>query len=224
MLAWGKGQSQLIVHFHNSLLSLSEDPKSTPPPKLEPTALTPPPLQGDRPLEPPTLRPVTGDPRTPSRPNKRLKLKSESSDGGAPTTDTGNNNCTKAEETPGLHSGGMTVVNGLSDHSPPRPPTGGVGRRTSVLFKKAKNGAKLLRERDNPLLNGKGGGGDNSCSAPLTPNSALSTPLSTPSKTPQQNPAPPSVTTTPERQTPGGGPSSDSELDKTPNHALESGE
>ncbi|XP_067095788.1 bromodomain and PHD finger-containing protein 3 [Osmerus mordax] len=199
-----------------------EDLKSTPPPTLEPTALAPPPRHGDPPLEPPTLRPITGEPRTPSRPCKRLKLDSESSNGGSMPADSGNKNCTKKAEdppSPGLHIGGPPVANGLAEHTPPRPTpprpaTGGVGRRTSVLFKKAKNGAKLFREKDGGLVNG------NASSAPPTPNSAVSTPLSTPTKTPQKSPAPPSLCS-PDRLSPGL--DSDGELEKTPNHALESG-
>ncbi|KAM4610467.1 bromodomain and PHD finger-containing protein 3 isoform 2-T3 [Polymixia lowei] len=212
-----------------------EDLKSTSPPQLEPTGPDPPPWHGDMPLEPPTLRPITGEPQSPSRPCKRLKLDSESSDGAAPPASddtTGNMNCTKEEERPltpppSLHRGGPAVANGLSElATPPRPTTGGVGRRTSVLFKKAKNGAKLFRERDNPLLNGKGAQEDNAGSAPPTPNSTASTPsstpFSTPSKTPPKVPAPATLTT-PEHWTPVRDVSSDSELEKTPKHTLESG-
>uniref|UniRef100_A0A3Q0S260 Bromodomain and PHD finger containing 3 n=1 Tax=Amphilophus citrinellus TaxID=61819 RepID=A0A3Q0S260_AMPCI len=111
---------------------LSEDLKSTSPPTLEPTGPAPPPRQGDAPLEPPTLRPITGEPQSHSYP------------------------C-KPSSPPTLHSEGQAVTNGLPELGvPPRPMTGGVGRRTSVLFKKAKNGAKLFKARDNPLLNGKG--------------------------------------------------------------------
>uniref|UniRef100_A0A671W5K9 Bromodomain and PHD finger containing 3 n=1 Tax=Sparus aurata TaxID=8175 RepID=A0A671W5K9_SPAAU len=141
----------------NGLLSLDKDLKSTSPPTLEPTGPAPPPRQGDAPLEPPTLRPITGEPKSPSWPCKRLKLEDDLSDSA-----TGNINCTKAQEWPAspppiLHSEGQVVANGVPELSaPPRPTTGGVGRRTSVLFKKAKNVTKLLRERDSPLLNGKG--------------------------------------------------------------------
>uniref|UniRef100_UPI0037E8879F bromodomain and PHD finger-containing protein 3 isoform X2 n=1 Tax=Semicossyphus pulcher TaxID=241346 RepID=UPI0037E8879F len=202
-----------------------EDLKSTSPPTLEPTGPAPPPRQGDAPLEPPTLRPITGEPQPPSWPCKRLKLDSDISD-----STSENNNCTKTQERPTspppiLHSQGQAVANGLPELStPPRPTTGGVGRRTSVLFKKAKNGAKLFRERDSPLLNGKGPQDDNTNNTPTAPNSTTSTPsstpLSTPSKTPQKSPGPPSIseTCTPSKDT-----CSDSELEKTPNHTLESG-
>ncbi|KAL1021301.1 hypothetical protein UPYG_G00011450 [Umbra pygmaea] len=186
-----------------------EDLKCTPPPILEPTCLAPPLPQEDTLLEPPTLRPMTGGPGTLAYPNKRLKLDSESSDSGKlPLATTGNKNCTKAEEAASLHCV-RPVVNGVSDHSPSCPATAGVGRRTSVLFKKAKNGAKLIR--DNILLNG---------SAPPTPNSSLSSPLSTSSKTPQQAPT---AFSTPEQGTPSQATISDEELEETPDQTLDTG-
>ncbi|XP_033485388.1 bromodomain and PHD finger-containing protein 3 isoform X3 [Epinephelus lanceolatus] len=206
----------------NGLLSSDkEDLKSTSPPTLEPTGPAPPPRHGDTPLDPPTLRPITREPQSPSWPCKRLKMDGDLSD-----STTENMNCTKAQERPAspppiLHSEGQAVSNGLPELSaPPRPTTGGVGRRTSVLFKKAKNGAKLFRERENPLLNGKGQQ-DNAPSAPnSTASTPSSTPLSTPSKTPQKSPGPPTLN---EQCTPSRDICSDSELEKTPNHTLESG-
>lgn len=206
----------------NGLLSSDkEDLKSTSPPTLEPTGPAPPPRHGDTPLDPPTLRPITREPQSPSWPCKRLKMDGDLSD-----STTENMNCTKAQERPAspppiLHSEGQAVSNGLPELSaPPRPTTGGVGRRTSVLFKKAKNGAKLFRERENPLLNGKGQQ-DNAQSAPnSTASTPSSTPLSTPSKTPQKSPGPPTLN---EQCTPSRDICSDSELEKTPNHTLESG-
>lgn len=171
------------------------------------------------------MRPITGEPRSPSWPCKRLKMDGDLSDGAAE-----NVHCTKAQEQPAsppliLHSDGQAMANGLPEPStPPRPTTAGVGRRTSVLFKKAKNGAKLFRERDGPLLNGKGPQDDSSNSTPTAPNSAASTPsstpLSTPSKTPQKSPGPPALN---EKWTPSQDLCSNSEPE-TPNHTLESGE
>lgn len=173
--------------------------KAASPPTLEPTGPTPPPRRGDTPLEPPTLRPITGEPQPLHWPRKRLKLDADSAD-----TAAGNKNCTKAREQPAspppiLHSSsnssdGQATANGLPELGvTPRPATGGVGRRTSVLFKKAKNGAKLFRERDGgaPLLNGKGpqDGTSNSSSSASTP---CSTPLSTPTKRPL-SPGPPAL-------------------------------
>lgn len=142
-------------NLSSSPSSDKDDCKSTPPPMLEPTglALSPPP--GDTPQEPPTLRPMTSDPRTSLCPPKRLKLNSESQE---PDSDPiPMNSCTKPEDAPPENK----LFNGLSStESPSRPITGGVGRRTSVLFKKAKNGAKLQRERDNQMQNGNREDGD----------------------------------------------------------------
>uniref|UniRef100_A0A3P8ZJ92 Bromodomain and PHD finger containing, 3b n=1 Tax=Esox lucius TaxID=8010 RepID=A0A3P8ZJ92_ESOLU len=199
-----------------------EDLKCTPPPTLEPTCLALPPLEGDAPLEPPTLRPMTGEPQSLGHPNKRLKLDSESSDSSMLTlAATGNMNCTKSEEMPSLHCVTPTV-NGLPDPLPMCPASGGVGRRTSVLFKKAKNESKLLRERDSIILNGKASEVVTNGSAPSTPNSAPSTPLSTPNKTPHQTLTPSSFTTT-DWGAPGGSAVSEEELDHSPIHTLESG-
>lgn len=171
------------------LSHLSEDFKSSSPPTLEPTGPAPPPRQGDMPLEPPTLRPITGEPQSTGWPCKRPKLDDDLSDSTAQ-----NVNCTIAQERsasppPVLHKEGQAVANGLPGlGSPQWVTTGGVGRRTSVLFKKAKNGAKLFRERDGLFLNGKGPPGDApNSSAASTPSS---TPLSTPSGTPQKSPTP----------------------------------
>lgn len=204
---------------------LPEDLKSTSPPTLEPTGPAPPPRQGDTPLEPPTLRPITREPQSPSWAFKRLKLDGDLSDSAADSI-----NCTKEQEQPTspppiLHSEGQAVANGLPELStPPRPTTGGVGRRTSVLFKKAKNGAKLSRERDGPFLNGKGPQDGNANSTPTAPNSAASTPsstpFSTPSKAPQKSPESPIPK---EKWTPCEDLCSNSNLE-APNPTLESGE
>ncbi|TNN32850.1 Bromodomain and PHD finger-containing protein 3 [Liparis tanakae] len=205
---------------HGLSTSDKDELKSTSPPTLEPTGPAPPPRRADAPLEPPTLRPITGAPRSPSWVRKRLKM-----DGGdLPDLGAENANCTKTREAPPpppiLHSEGQAAANGLAEPGPPRPTPGGVGRRTSVLFRKAKNGAKLFRERDNPLLSGKEQQGD----APTAPGSAASTPsstpLSTPSKTPQKSPGPPALN---DQWTPSRSMCSDSEPDKTPNHTLERG-
>lgn len=146
------------------------------------------------PLDPPTLRPITGEPQSPGWPCKRPKLEDDLLDSTAQ-----NFICTNAQERPVspppiLHMEGQTVANGLPDLGSPRQvTTGGVGRRTSVLFKKAKNGAKLFRERDGLFLNGKGPQGDapHSTTAPSSAASTpSSTPASTPSKTPQKTPPP----------------------------------
>lgn len=146
------------------------------------------------PLEPPTLRPITGEPQSPGWPCKRPKLEDDLSDSTAQNINFTNAQERLASPPPILHMEAQVVANGLPELGSPRQvTTGGVGRRTSVLFKKAKNGAKLFRERDGLFLNGKGPQGDapNSTTAPSSAASTpSSTPVSTPSKTPQKSPAP----------------------------------
>uniref|UniRef100_A0A3Q2DLP7 Bromodomain and PHD finger containing, 3b n=1 Tax=Cyprinodon variegatus TaxID=28743 RepID=A0A3Q2DLP7_CYPVA len=174
-------QGQPTGHgVHNGHFKEEDDLKSTSPPRLEPRGPSPPPRQEDAPLEPPTLRPMTGDSQSLTWATKRLKMDADLSNSASE-----NINCTKAQgrcgsPPPSLHREGQVVTNGLPGLStPPRPPAGGVGRRTSVLFKKAKNGAKLCRERDNAVVNGT--------REPTAPNSAASSCPSTPvSKTPQK--------------------------------------
>uniref|UniRef100_A0A3Q2UD57 Bromodomain and PHD finger containing 3 n=1 Tax=Fundulus heteroclitus TaxID=8078 RepID=A0A3Q2UD57_FUNHE len=194
-----------------------DDIKSTSPPRLEPRGPSPPPRQGDAPLEPPTLRPMTGEARSLTVGCKRLKMNSD-----LPSSASENIICTKAQERhatppPALHSEGQVAANGLPvPCTSLRPAAGGVGRRTSVLFKKAKNGAKLCRERDNPVLNGKGPQDESTSGNPTAPSSAASSPSSTPvSRTPQKSPGPPTL-----HEVWTG--SSDTELERTVNHALES--
>lgn len=210
-------QSELECHVSPLL---SEDLKSTSPPMLEPTGPAPPPRQGDAPLEPPTLRPITGEPQSPSYPCKRLKMDGDLSDSA-----TENIHCTSAQERsasppPTLHSEGQAVTNGLPELGVPPRLTTGVGRRTSVLFKKAKNGAKLFKARDNPLLNGKGPQDENISDNSSALNSTDSTQLSTPCRTPQKSPGLPNLN---ELWTSSQDMCSDSETEKTPNHTLESG-
>ncbi|XP_077434456.1 bromodomain and PHD finger-containing protein 3 isoform X1 [Vanacampus margaritifer] len=185
-----------------------EDLKSTSPPTLEPTGPAPPPRTGDAPLEPPTLRPITKEPPFSGWPCKRRKLICGLADSDAKRV-----GCTKAQETsppPSLHNEGQAVANGLPDLSTPtRPLAGGVGRRTSVLFKKAKNGAKMFR--DNALPNGKGSQDDSTSTSPSAPNTPSTTPLSTPTKTPQKAIGPPCLN---DPWTPNRDVSSDGELDR----------
>ncbi|XP_007570190.1 bromodomain and PHD finger-containing protein 3 isoform X1 [Poecilia formosa] len=208
----------------NSLSSSDKDDlKSTSPPRLEPRGPSPPPRQGEPPLEPPTLRPMTGEVQSSSWACKRLKIDSNHLNSASE-----NINCTKARgeccvtPPPTLHYEGQVIANAPPALSvSPRPATGGVGRRTSVLFKKAKNGAKLCREKENPVFNGKGLQDENTSSNPTAPSSTTSSPSSTPaSRTPQKSPGPPTLH---EVWTPGREASSDTELERTVNHSLESG-
>nr|XP_057941766.1 bromodomain and PHD finger-containing protein 3 isoform X2 [Doryrhamphus excisus] len=205
-----------VVKTENGLASLDKDIKPASPPTLEPTGPAPPPRLGDAPLEPPTLRPITKQP--PPHTSwlcKRLKLEDDSNAAEDIV-------CTKTQEAspsspPSLHSDGSAVGNGLSDHcTPTRPITGGVGRRTSVLFKKAKNGAKLSKERDDgPLSNGNAAQDDSSSASLSSPDTPSTTPLSTPTKTPEKAIAPPCLN---DQWSAGQDMSSDGEPDRMPNN------
>uniref|UniRef100_A0A8B9H794 Bromodomain and PHD finger containing, 3b n=1 Tax=Astyanax mexicanus TaxID=7994 RepID=A0A8B9H794_ASTMX len=155
------------MDIENNLSSSSDkdDCKSTPPPTLEPSglALSPPP--GDTPQDPPTLRPMTADPKISSScPSEALSRSSERREAETepePEADVVSQN-RLLDTPPVLSPSEGKLLNGLSSSSTPspsptRPVSGGVGRRTSVLFRKAKNGVKLQRERDSQLQNGSNG-------------------------------------------------------------------
>ncbi|XP_064156702.1 bromodomain and PHD finger-containing protein 3 [Anguilla rostrata] len=217
----------------------NDDMKSTPPPTLEPTspALSHP--QGDAPLDPPTLRPVTGEPRPPGRSHKRLKWDAEGGGGGAggggPSAENaggggaggGGGGGGGGEETPRSPGEGR-MVNGVSPCGTPRTPPS-VGRRTSVLFKKAKNGAKLLKDRESPLQNGGAAaatGNDEAppgaAGSPPAPGSTPNPSAVTPPKAAVATPPPPSPPTP--RQRPRSlSASSESEGEKSPRPARKGG-
>lgn len=110
------------------------------------------------------------DPKTAS-PSEALKPSTESPDADS-EVDVASQNSRVRETPPMLSPSEGKLLNGVSNtESPTRPVSGGVGRRTSILFRKAKNGAKLHRDKDNQLQNGE-------------------------SRTPQ-HPTPPTTTTTP---------------------------
>lgn len=196
--------------------------KSTPPPTLEPTspALSHP--QGDAPQDPPTLRPVTGEPRTPGRAHKRLKADAEVGVPGA-GNDVGAGGGGGAEGGTPRSPGEAKMVNGLSPPDTPRtPPAVGVGRRTSVLFKKAKNGAKLLKDKESPLQNGAAGAEAPPGAPPPVPNSSPNPSSVTPTKA-----APPTLPAhsppTPRQRPRSLSASSESEGEKSPRPAREGG-
>ncbi|MGH0170126.1 UNVERIFIED_CONTAM: hypothetical protein FKN15_058264 [Acipenser sinensis] len=117
------------------------DTKSTPPPTLEPTGPPPSLTDCDAHEEPPTLKPMGGgvEGRAQSRLHKRLKSDSEVL-------------TSKRLQREREHGGGATTQRLLSDSGVTGIP--GVGRRTSVLFKKARNGARLQKGYESPLHNG----------------------------------------------------------------------
>ncbi|XP_037108900.1 bromodomain and PHD finger-containing protein 3 isoform X2 [Syngnathus acus] len=116
------------------------------PPVLELTCPASSPLPGDAPLEPPVLGIVTGGRRSPGRSYKRQR-----------TSRSGNKSQGEDEaevgETP--FSQPEAVHEGTPLGTPPASPALGVGRRTSVLFKKAKNGARAGKKKSPSQHNGK---------------------------------------------------------------------
>ncbi|KAJ8265058.1 hypothetical protein COCON_G00141570 [Conger conger] len=176
------------------------------------------PENGRAPQDPPTLRPVTGAPRAPGRSHKRQRPDAEAGGSGA-----GSDLSPGAAEegTPRSPAEGR-LVNGVSSPDTPRtPPAVGVGRRTSVLFKKAKNGAKLLKGKESPLQNGAAGAEGPPSASPV-PNSSPNASAVTPTK--------PAIPTPPRASPPTPRPrprslsaSSESEGEKSPRPAREGG-
>ncbi|KAK2113604.1 Bromodomain and PHD finger-containing protein 3 [Saguinus oedipus] len=122
------------------------DSKLPPPPTLEPTGPAPSLSEQESRLDPPTLKPIN-DSKSPSRFLKPRKVEEDE----------------LLEKSP-LQLGSEPLQRLLSDNginrlslTAPDTPAGtllsGVGRRTSVLFKKAKNGVKIQRSPDRALEN-----------------------------------------------------------------------
>lgn len=136
------------------------------------------PLPGDAPLEPPVLGIVTGGRRSPGRSYKRQRSsRSGSKSQGEDEAEVG--------ETPSSQQEAVHEATPLG--KPPPQSLAGVGRRTSVLFKKAKNGARTSRSKTSPQQNGKSSNGlDHSPERPQSPGVTALPP------TPSPSPAPPS--------------------------------
>lgn len=125
--------------------SFSRGPDDSPP-VLELSCPASSPLPGDAPLEPPVLGIVTGGRRSPGRSYKRQRSsRSGSKSQGEDEAEVG--------ETPSSQPEAVHEVTPLG--TPPALPLVGVGRRTSVLFKKAKNGARMAKNSCPPQQNGK---------------------------------------------------------------------
>lgn len=116
------------------------------PPVLELSCPVSSPLPGDAPLEPPVLGIITGGRRSPARSYKRQR----SSRGGSKSQ---GEDEAEVGETPSSQPEAVHEVTPLG--SPPALPLAGVGRRTSVLFKKAKNGARLAKGKSSPQEKGR---------------------------------------------------------------------
>ncbi|XP_069489529.1 bromodomain and PHD finger-containing protein 3 isoform X2 [Ambystoma mexicanum] len=122
------------------------DSKPPMPPMLEPTGPAPTLSDVDSHQDPPTLKPISE-----SRPLNRLhkRLKSDSQLFNKKTLQRGSQNFHRLLSDNGLNGLALQTDDSLSG-----PPFTGVGRRTSVLFKKGKNGVKLQRSLDCTLENG----------------------------------------------------------------------
>lgn len=172
------------------------------------------PLPGDAPLEPPVLGIVTGGRRSPGRSYKRQRSsRSGSKSQGEDEAEVG--------ETPSSQPEAVHEVTPLG--TPPTLPLVGVGRRTSVLFKKAKNGARLAKNKSPPpQQNGKTSDDKTNGldSTPTSPNSPSVTNITTLPPTPNASPTPPSPSPHHLRSR---GHSSESEVDKLPPPPREGG-
>ncbi|KAJ6659819.1 hypothetical protein lerEdw1_018274 [Lerista edwardsae] len=137
----------------------ADDTKPPLPPTLEPTGPAPPLSELDSLQDPPTLKPIS-ESKSLNRLHKRLKSESELFD----------KKMLQRESHAFQRLLSDSGLNGLAlqaTGTSASPPFSGVGRRTSVLFKKAKNGVKLQRGLDCPLENGE----DHSQSGQLSPSS-----------------------------------------------------
>lgn len=145
--------------FKQVLFFSTDDSKIPAPPTLEPTGPAPSLSEQESPPDPPTLKPIS-DSKPSSRSLKSRKAeddelleKSALQLGSEPLQ------CL-------LSDNGIDRLSLINPDSPPGTPLSGVGRRTSVLFKKAKNGVQLQRSPDGTLENGEDHG---AVGAPASP-------------------------------------------------------
>lgn len=152
------------------------------PPVLELTCPVSSPLPGDAPLEPPDLSIASGGRRSPGRSYKRQRSsRSGSKSQGEDEAEVAE---TRSSQQEAVHE--ATPLG-----TPPSEPIVGVGRRTSVLFKKAKNGVRMTKNK--AQQNGKESeekmnGLDSSPASPKSPSLTNVNLPPTPSATP---PSPP---------------------------------
>lgn len=141
--------------------SLTDDSKLPPPPTLEPTGPAPSLSEQESPPDPPTLKPIN-DSKPPSRFLKPRKVEEDELLEKSPL---------QLGNEPLQHLLSDNGINRLSLMAPDTPASAslsGVGRRTSVLFKKAKNGVKLQRSPDQALENGEDHGAVGSPASPAS--------------------------------------------------------
>ncbi|NXJ83537.1 BRPF3 protein, partial [Trogon melanurus] len=134
----------------------ADDAKPPHPPTLEPTGPAPSLSELDSLQEPPTLKPISE-----SKPLNQLQQR-VMSDG-----ELFDKKALQRESQAFQRLLSDNGLNGLAlppADTPASPPFSGVGRRTSVLFRKAKNGVKLQRGLDCSLENGEDHGQGGQCS------------------------------------------------------------
>ncbi|XP_034847709.1 bromodomain and PHD finger-containing protein 3 isoform X4 [Mirounga leonina] len=138
-----------------------DDSKLPPPPTLEPTGPAPSLSEQDSPPDPPTLKPIN-DSKPPSRFLKPRKVEEDELLEKSPLQ-IGSEPLQRL-----LSDNGINRVSLMAPDAPAGAPLSGVGRRTSVLFKKAKNGVKLQRSPDRALENGEDHGAVGSPASPAS--------------------------------------------------------
>uniref|UniRef100_A0A8C1IUR1 Bromodomain and PHD finger containing, 3a n=1 Tax=Cyprinus carpio TaxID=7962 RepID=A0A8C1IUR1_CYPCA len=140
---------------NHSFLSIPEDPKKSTLQKVqEPTCPASSPLPGDAPPNPPmfcleTGRTTTAQSNKPGSRKQRAKGKERGLKD--QTLEEDKKSHTK-EQDPSTQEDAVIRVS--STESPSDSPKMGVGRRTSILFKKAKNGTRLAKDKPVLLQNG----------------------------------------------------------------------
>ncbi|XP_034270582.1 bromodomain and PHD finger-containing protein 3 isoform X2 [Pantherophis guttatus] len=155
---WEEGLEKMLPSDEDR--EKADDTKPPLPPTLEPTGPAPSLSELDSLQDPPTLKPIS-ESKSLNRLHKRLKSEGELFD---------KKTLQRESHHAFHHLLSDNTLNGLAlqaTGTSASPPFSGVGRRTSVLFKKAKNGVKLQRDLDCPLENGE----DHSQSGQLSPSS-----------------------------------------------------
>ncbi|XP_029428789.1 bromodomain and PHD finger-containing protein 3 isoform X3 [Rhinatrema bivittatum] len=146
-LRLGEGLEKVQAGEQDEEAEKADDTKPPMPPMLEPTGPAPSLSDLDPDQDPPTLKPIS-ESRLPNRLQKRLKSDSELFD--KKVLQRGSHAFQRL-----LSDGGFNGLALQAADTDSGPPFSGVGRRTSVLFKKTRNGVKLQRNLDCPLENGE---------------------------------------------------------------------
>ncbi|KAH0618774.1 hypothetical protein JD844_018238 [Phrynosoma platyrhinos] len=156
---WEEGVEKMLHGEKNEDKEKADDTKPPLPPTLEPTGPAPSLSELDSLQDPPTLKPIS-ESKSLKRLHRRLKSEGELFD--KKTLQRESHAFQRLLSDNGLNGLALQATGTSAS-----PPFSGVGRRTSVLFKKAKNGVKLQRGLDCPLENGE----NHSQSGELSPSS-----------------------------------------------------